>query len=146
MPSPDGREAGLAPLLDYPHISAYNVRMRRKPGALLPIEVSLLKAGVELAKGGSPEFHGYLIARQIRDREAAKRLTAHGTLYRALDRMEAAGLLVSSWEDPQLGEAEGRPRRRLYRVTAVGEQALARVLRERAVAVAAPGARGLAPS
>ena len=120
--------------------------MRRKPGALLPIEASLIEAGVELAKRGAPEFHGYLIARRIRDDEGAKRLTAHGTLYRALDRMEDAGLLVSRWEDPLLAETDGRPRRRLYRVTAIGEQALARALRERASELPAPGERRLAPS
>jgi PadR family transcriptional regulator, regulatory protein PadR len=39
--------------------------------------------------------------------------------------MEAAGLLTSSWEDPDLAAADGRPRRRLYQVTGAGERALA---------------------
>ena len=72
---------------------------------------------------GEPEFHGYGVAKELRDREGARRLTAHGTLYRALDRLEQAGLLASRWEDPFVAADEGRPRRRLYRLTAAGERA-----------------------
>lgn len=53
-----------------------------------------------------------------------QRLTAHGTLYKALGRLDEAGLLVSTWEDPQIAAKEGRPRRRLYEVTGAGERAL----------------------
>jgi DNA-binding PadR family transcriptional regulator len=55
----------------------------------------------------------------------AHQLTAHGTLYKALGRLEAAGLLESRWEEAELALAEGRPRRRFYRVTGAGERALA---------------------
>ena len=102
---------------------------RRKAGVLLPIEVSILAAGLDAQRGGDPEFHGFALASAIQDREAARRLTAHGTLYRALGRMETAGLLESRWEDAALSEAEGRPRRRLYRVTGLGEAALAEARR-----------------
>jgi DNA-binding PadR family transcriptional regulator len=61
----------------------------------------------------------------MKDRQQARLLTAHGTLYKALDRMQRAGLLESEWEDPLIAAREGRPRRRLYRVTAVGEAAVA---------------------
>jgi len=98
--------------------------VRRKPGSLLPIEVSILETGVELSRGEESEFHGFLVAKVMRDREGARALTAHGTLYKALDRMERAGLLESRWEDPTIAAAEGRPRRRLYRVTGVGARAL----------------------
>jgi PadR family transcriptional regulator, regulatory protein PadR len=91
---------------------------------LLPIEVSILRAGLDLREQGEVEFHGYLIASRIREREDARLLTAHGTLYKALDRMQKAGLLVSRWEDPMAAAAEERPRRRLYRVNAAGERAL----------------------
>ncbi len=97
--------------------------MKRKPGALLPIELSILRAGIDLLHAGAAEFHGYGIASEIREREAARLLTAHGTLYRALDRLEAAGLLESRLEDAAIAESERRPRRRLYRVTAAGEVA-----------------------
>ena len=62
---------------------------------------------------------------EIRDGQGARRLTGHGTLYRALDRLAKLGLIESRWEDPEIAEVEERPRRRLYRVTAIGEQALA---------------------
>jgi PadR family transcriptional regulator, regulatory protein PadR len=51
------------------------------------------------------------------------RQTAHGTLYKALARLEDAGLLVSRWEDADLAAADGRPRRRLYRITTAGQAA-----------------------
>ena len=97
--------------------------MRRKPGVLLPIELSILAAGIEFARGTDPHFHGYAVAKVMRDSEGARRLTAHGTLYRALERLEAAGLLESELEDADAAAAENRPRRRLYRVTALGQRA-----------------------
>ena len=39
--------------------------MRRKPGALLSIEIDILRAGVALLRGGDAEFHGYAIAKEI---------------------------------------------------------------------------------
>lgn len=78
----------------------------------------MLEAG--LAGGG--EFHGFEVAKTMQGANSAQRLTAHGTLYKALARLEAAHLLSSRWEDPA---PEGRPRRRLYTVTGQGEQALA---------------------
>jgi PadR family transcriptional regulator len=99
---------------------------RRKPGTLLPIEQSILAAGVQAKLDGDLEFHGFAIAGVIQDREAARRMTAYGTLYRALARLEDAGLLTSRWEDPDVAVREGRPRRRLYQVTGLGEAALTR--------------------
>jgi DNA-binding PadR family transcriptional regulator len=98
--------------------------MKRKPGALLPIELAILRAGIALLRGSDQEFHGYAIAREIRDQDGARNLTAHGTLYRALERLEVRGLLASRWEDPGIAAAEERPRRRMYRVTAEGEAAV----------------------
>ena len=100
--------------------------MRRRPDTVLPIELSILNAGMERLGRGTPEFYGYLIAREIQDGEGARLLTAHGSLYRALNRMEKAGLLLSRWEDPQVAAQEDRPRRRFYRVTGAGETLLAR--------------------
>jgi DNA-binding PadR family transcriptional regulator len=98
--------------------------MKRKPGVLLSIEVAILQAGLTLSRAREREFHGYAIAREIRDQAGARSLTAHGTLYRALERLEIRGLLASRWEDPAIAAAEERPRRRLYRVTAEGEVAV----------------------
>ena len=101
--------------------------MRRKPGAILPLEASVLATAVDLAKDGVTEFHGFQLAKQLRDDEGQKKLTAHGTLYKALSRMEKAGLLSSVWEDPDAAAEDGRPRRRLYSITSDGRVALARV-------------------
>jgi DNA-binding PadR family transcriptional regulator len=99
--------------------------VRRKPGALLPLEAGILEVATARNRAGDPEFHGFLVAKELRDRDGARALTAHGTLYKALDRMESAGLLDSRWEDPDDAAAEGRPRRRLYRITGAGDQAAA---------------------
>jgi PadR family transcriptional regulator, regulatory protein PadR len=106
-------------------IYAYYRRVRRKAGTLLPLEISILETAIDLRRRGEEEFHGFGIAKEIAEREEARTLTAHGTLYKALERMQRAGLLESSWEDPDAATAEGRPRRRLYHVTGLGEQALA---------------------
>ena len=100
--------------------------MRRKVGEILPIEASILDVALHLRQQGISEFHGFFIASEMRSRETARQLTAHGTLYRALGRMEDAGLLSSRWEDEALAEDEHRPRRRLYTVTGAGELALIR--------------------
>ena len=97
--------------------------MRRKPGTLVPLELDILETAIDLARRGLPQAHGFLLARELRDRHGAKRLTAYGTLYKALERLERMGFLDSRWEDPQLAAEDGRPRRRFYRVTVVGEAA-----------------------
>lgn len=104
--------------------------MRRKEGALVPLEVSILEAAIDLRRRGVPEAHGFLLAKEMREERHARRLTAYGTLYKALDRLERAGLLQSRWEDPLIGAGEGRPRRRFYRVTLAGESALAKAVED----------------
>lgn len=74
-------------------------------------------------RNGVDEFHGYQIARAIADRERAKLLLAYGTLYKALERLDEAGLVASRWEPPHVAAKQKRPRRRLYHVTAMGERA-----------------------
>ena len=102
--------------------------MRRKEGALVPLEVSILETALELRQRGIAEAHGFLLAKELRDGARARRLTAYGTLYKALDRLERAGYLASRWEDPLIAARDGRPRRRFYRVTLEGEGALARAI------------------
>jgi len=99
--------------------------MRRKAGSIVPFERAVIEAGVGLHASGTPEFHGYLLARHIKDGTSARNLTAYGTLYKALDRLQNAGLLESRWEHPEAAANDNRPRRRLYRVTASGQAALA---------------------
>lgn len=98
---------------------------RRKTGALLPIEVDILEAGLACKREGGDEFHGFELARSIAGGGAGRKLTSHGTLYKALGRLEDAGLLASRWEDAELAHQDGRPRRRLYTVTGLGERRLA---------------------
>ena len=98
--------------------------MRRRPGTLLDLEASILGVLVDASRGGD-DLHGFAVAKALADRDGARRLTAHGTLYMALGRLEDAELVESRWEDPASAEAEGRPRRRLYRVTSTGRVALA---------------------
>lgn len=44
-----------------------------------------------------------------------------GTLYPMLARLESAGWLTSEWESIDPSEA-GRPRKRIYKITAVGQR------------------------
>jgi PadR family transcriptional regulator len=99
--------------------------MRRKAGTIVPIERQILEATVLLRARGLGEAHGFLIARTIGDQAESRRLTAYGTLYKALDRLERAGLLESRWEEPQDAAEAARPRRRFYRITSMGESAMA---------------------
>jgi DNA-binding PadR family transcriptional regulator len=98
--------------------------MRRRPGTLLDLEAAILGVLVEASRSGH-DLHGFAVAKQLADRQGAQRLTAHGTLYKALGRLEDGGLVESHWEDPAHAEGEGRPRRRLYAVTSAGRVALA---------------------
>jgi PadR family transcriptional regulator PadR len=100
--------------------------MRRKQGTLIPIESTILEAGLDLRRRGVDVAYGFLLAKEIRDKAGARLLTAYGTLYKALDRLDKASYLESFWEDPQIAADDGRPRRRFYRVTSAGETALAK--------------------
>ena len=97
--------------------------MRRKPGQLLPLEVSICASAAALLRRGTTQFHGYELAKLLRDASDARLLTAYGTLYRALTRLEEMGLLESRWEDPEVPARESRPGRRLYSLTGKGEEA-----------------------
>ena len=113
--------------LIYEHISAYNSSVRRKPGNLLPLEVAICVSGEDLLRDGVLEFHGYQIAKHLKDIADHRLLTAYGTLYRALGRLEVMGFLTSRWEDPAIPAQENRPGRRLYTLTALGERVVADV-------------------
>ena len=89
----------------------------------MPLERSILVVAATLQADRVEEFHGYLIAKHLADIADRRLLTAYGTLYRALARLEGMGLLKSRWEDPQLAADENRPGRRLYTLTAEGATA-----------------------
>jgi DNA-binding PadR family transcriptional regulator len=91
----------------------------------MPLEAEILEAALILRRAGEDRFHGFALAKVMSEGERSSTLTAHGTLYKALGRLEVAGLLDSDWEDPDVAAEEGRPRRRLYTVTGAGQVALA---------------------
>jgi DNA-binding PadR family transcriptional regulator len=74
-----------------------------------------------------------------------------GTIYPILARLERVGWVESDWEDPEAHIAEGRPRRRYYRLTREGaecaDEALKNIRRSRKNAarawrIPAPGTSG----
>ena len=74
-----------------------------------------------------------------------------GTIYPILARLERIGWVESDWEDPDAHIAEGRPRRRYYRLTREGaecaDEALQAIRRtrknaSRAWRIPAPGTGG----
>jgi len=91
--------------------------MRRKAGTLIPIEADILQAARRLQAGGASSFHGHMLATQLQDQTGARQLVAHGTLYKALIRLERAGYLTSAWEDWEQAQREGRRQRRIYWLT-----------------------------
>jgi len=48
-----------------------------------------------------------------------------GTVYPALRRLEAAGLVKSQWEKAEVSQREARPPRKYYDLTRAGREALA---------------------
>jgi PadR family transcriptional regulator, regulatory protein PadR len=97
--------------------------MRRKPGALVPLEQAICGSAAALAREGVKEFYGYELAKRLAYDSDRRLLTAYGTLYRALGRLENMGMLRSRREDPAISARENRPGRRLYTLTAAGEAA-----------------------
>ncbi len=95
---------------------------RRRAGELLPLELEILSAGARLRRQQVREFHGFLLASELATGERARGLLGHGTLYKALERLERGGMLESTWEDVD-ESLVGRPRRRLYRLTGAGAAA-----------------------
>ena len=99
--------------------------MRRKPGTLLPLEIAICEVAIVFLQRGVPQFHGYSLAKELKHAGDTRLLTAYGTLYRALDRLEQMGYLRSEMESAHLAAAESRPGRRLYKLTAQGQHAIA---------------------
>ena len=63
--------------------------------------------------------HGYAVIEELKRRSGGEFALPEGTVYPVLHRLEADGLLESEWST-----SSGR-RRRIYRLTTVGEAALA---------------------
>ena len=97
--------------------------MRRKPGALVPLEQAICVSAAAISREGVSDFHGYELAKRLSHDADRHLLTAYGTLYRALARLEQMGMLTSRREDPEISARENRPGRRLYALTPAGEAA-----------------------
>src|SRR6266576_3278941 len=66
------------------------------------------------------DAHGFEILRRLEDAGSGALKLKEGSLYPALYRMEAAGMIKGEWEDsatPRRG-----PRRRIYRLTQKGRR------------------------
>jgi len=74
--------------------------------------------GLLLAALASGARHGYAIKEALRDASGGRFDLPTGTVYPALHRLEAAGLIAGTWS-----EVDGRRRRR-YRLTAAGRRKL----------------------
>ena len=103
---------------------------RRKPGTLVPLETEILEMALSMLRSGQATFHGFGLAQTMREQSGSRSLTAHGTLYKALSRLEEFGLLTSRWEDA--AAVDGRPRRRLYELTSQGAYAAERAVADKA--------------
>ncbi|MFF5024208.1 PadR family transcriptional regulator [Streptomyces collinus] len=70
----------------------------------------------------------------------------NGTLFPILERLLQAGWVERYWEQDELAEAEGRPRRRFYRLTTSGAEAAPQALATATAKTAnSTGHRGLRP-
>ena len=85
--------------------------------------------------------HGYVYGFDIMDATGLP----SGTVYPALRRMEAAGLVTSKWENAAVAQREQRPARKYYETTRSGQIALADAL-ERYRFPNRPAARAGKPS
>jgi DNA-binding PadR family transcriptional regulator len=74
--------------------------------------------GLLLATLEAGPLHGYAIIELLRERSTGAFDLPSGTVYPALHRLEVAGLIASDWS-----VVDGR-RRRTYRLTARGQEAL----------------------
>ncbi|MDP8905532.1 MAG: PadR family transcriptional regulator [Chloroflexota bacterium] len=105
---------------------------RRKPGTLLPLETEILQVALSLLRSGEATFHGFGLAQTMREQSGSRSLTAHGTLYKALSRLEEFGLLTSRWEGA--AAVDGRPARRLYELTRQGVDVAEQAVASKAIA------------
>jgi len=78
--------------------------------SLQPIVLSILSRG---------EAYGYDIMRHVDELSGGQMLWTAGTLYPLMHRLESKGLIQAIWRPSTSG-----PRRKYYRITEKGEQAL----------------------
>ncbi|NLX07534.1 MAG: PadR family transcriptional regulator [Phycisphaerae bacterium] len=84
-------------------------------GTVVPIVLAMLK---------DRPMYGYEIVRVVNARTNGRFEWREGTLYPALHRLEADGLVTSKWQDGASGPGAGRPRK-YYSITGKGLAELA---------------------
>ncbi|GLY23569.1 helix-turn-helix transcriptional regulator [Micromonospora sp. NBRC 101691] len=104
--------------------------MARTGPRLTPQTVEVLR--LLLAAPDCPRY-GRDIARQTKLKT--------GTLHPILARLELAGWVESFWEDPAAHEAQGRPRRRYYRLTTDGARVAGAAVADPRAGAAPPALR-----
>jgi DNA-binding PadR family transcriptional regulator len=110
------------------------------PRPLAPLTPAVFYILLALAGG---DKHGYEIMKQVKHDSQSQVKMGTGTLYGSLKRMLADGLIEEAGDrpDPALDDE----RRRYYRLTALGRQALNTELRRYAEVVAVAQCRRLLP-
>jgi DNA-binding PadR family transcriptional regulator len=106
--------------------------------AFLPLPVAVFQILLAIADG---ESHGYAIMRHVSARTDGKLRIGPGTLYGAIKRMLASGLIEET-ADRRGGEDE---RRRNYRITPLGRRVAAKESSRLADLVRQARATGLLP-
>ncbi len=96
------------------------------PKAHLPLRPHLFQILLSLLDS---ELHGYSIIKDIEERTRGEVVLGTSTLYGAIKRMVAAGILVESGKPTQ--EESDDERRRYYRITGLGRE----VAREEALRI-----------
>lgn len=91
-----------------------NDELRAAPDELIPLTSVAFDILLALLSGVA---HGYAIMRAVEDRTGGATSLHAGTLYRALSRLVATGLIEELAEAP---DDESDERRRYYRVTGLG--------------------------
>lgn len=83
---------------------------------ITPLSMALLVAL------GREDQHGYALLREVEERSGGRLRPGTGSLYAALQRLMEEGLIVESPERPA---AEDDRRRKYYRITRLGRDAVA---------------------
>jgi DNA-binding PadR family transcriptional regulator len=94
---------------------------QRDTDALLPLTSAVFQ--ILLAVADAPR-HGLGILQEVEERTAGSVRLGPGTLYGTLQRMCAAGLLEPTDDRPPIEQDD--PRRRYYRISALGRRAARR--------------------
>ncbi len=110
----------------------------RRPESFLPLRPVEFEVLLVLADG---EHHGYAIIQQAEERTAGRLRLETGTLYRALRRLTAAGLVSPSSQRPAPDLDDER--RRYFAITPLGREVAAAEVRRMADLVDAARAREL---